>query len=179
MISGVSLHHAHSISGGLDNHMHPTPPIQRSLLLAQAHRHSSCRELWKQLRQGWEEEKNKISPVLQYFACCTCVRADQHHWSLAGASTVGAFCVQTGEGLWWSLIKGSFLFMLLSVAHPPSPNPLFPLPSPLLPGAPRRDPRLMCFSLLHNGLWNGRLHALCQQACGRTLTNPLCPAWEW
>lgn len=31
----------------------------------------------------------------------------------------------------------------------PSPNPLLPQPPP------RRDPRLMCFSLPHNGLWNG------------------------
>lgn len=64
------------------------------------------------------------------------------------------FFAQAGEQLWPSLIKGGrFLFVSLPVAHPPTPCSLSHHPTTTPP--PRRDPRLMCFSLPHNGLWNG------------------------
>lgn len=58
----------------------------------------------------------------------------------------------------------------------PSPNPLLPQPPPHPPaGIPAS-----CASACHTtGFGMERLRALCRRARGRTLTNPLCPAWEW
>lgn len=77
-----------------------------------------------------------------------------------------------GQQSWPRLIKGGgFLLVSLPVAHPPTPCSLSHPPA----GIPAS-----CASACHTtGFGMERLRALCRRARGPTLTNPLCPAWEW
>lgn len=113
----------------------------------------------------------------EYYQCFlwrTCVQADQHRWNPGDLSVFWQFFsfARAGEQLWPRLIKGGrFLFVSLPVAHPPTPCSLSHPPA----GIPAS-----CASACHTtGFGMERLRALCRRARGRTLTNPLCPAWEW
>lgn len=88
----------------------------------------------------------------EYYQCFlwrTCVQADQHRWNPGDLSVFWQFFfAQAGEQLVATPHQRRSFPVRVAPCRP-SPNPLLPQPPP------RRDPRLMCFSLPHNGLWNG------------------------
>lgn len=102
------------------------------------------------------------------------MKAHQHHWNLPrfrrsfGSSSRGVAAESSS--------KAAVSCSRRSPSPIPQPaNPCCLNQHPLHPYPPPAGfPRLMCSSLPHNGLWNGRLRALCQRACGGTPTNPLC-----